>query len=149
LLQFVLKLLVDRIKRDGKAEITLNDVRWLETRMISDGPTYDAQFEVLISDYSIAEVTHPQERQLGKGALALIAKLGHERADRWVGERAIFDALVARNVPKQKAASLLSQLTRTKIVEEANQGEQLYYRIAVPLLHKRFIQQNLHLKYFR
>jgi serine/threonine protein kinase len=149
LLQFVLKLLVDRIKREGKAEIRLDDVRWLETRMISDGPTYDAQFEVLISDYSIAEVTHPQERRLGKGALALIAKLGHEHVDRWVGEGRIFDALVARNVPTQKAASLLSQLTRTKIVEETNQAEQLYYRIAVPLLHKRFIQQNLYLKYFR
>ena len=76
-------------------------------------------------------------------------KLGHDRACRWVDETAIFDALVARNVPTQKAASLLSQLTRTKIVEEANQGEQLYYRIAVPLLHKRFMQQNLYLKYFR
>lgn len=149
LLQFVLKLLVDRIKREGRGEITLDDVRWVETRMISDGPTYDAQFEVLISDYSIAEVTHPQERQLGKGALALIAKLGQEHAGRWVGEGPIFDALVSRNVPVQKAASLLSQLTRTKIVEEANQDEQLCYRIAVPLLHKRFIQQNLYLKYFR
>ena len=140
---------MDRIKREGKAEITLEHVRWLESRMISDGPTYDAQFEVLISDYSIAEVTHPQERQLGKGALALIAKLGHENADRWVGEAAIFDALVSRNFPTQKAASLLSQLTRTKIVEEANQGDELHYRIAVPLLHERFIQQNLYLKYFR
>jgi hypothetical protein len=149
LLQFVLKLLVDRIRREGKAEITLDDVRWIETRMTSDGPTYDAQFEVLISDYSIAEVVHPQERRLGRGALAMIAKLGHECADRWVGETALFDALVARNVPVQKAASLLSQLTRTKIVEEANRGDQLYYRIAVPLLHERFIQQNLYLKYFR
>jgi serine/threonine protein kinase len=149
LLQFILKLLVDRIKREGRADITLDDVHWLETRMISDGPTYDAQFEVLISDYSIAEVTHPQERRLGKGTLALIAKLGHERTDRWVGEAAIFDALLARNVPTQKAASLLSQLTRTKIVEETNRGDQLYYRIAVPLLHRRFIAQNLYLKYFR
>ena len=79
----------------------------------------------------------------------MLAKLGHERADRWVGEAALFDALLARNVPVQKAASLLSQLTRTKIVEEANRGDQLYYRIAVPLLHERFIRQNLHLKYFR
>jgi serine/threonine protein kinase len=149
LLQFVLKLLVDRIKREGKAEVTLEDVRWIEARMVSDGPTYDAQFEVLISDYSIAEVTHPQERRVGKGALALIAKLGHEREGRWVSERAIFDALVVRDVPTQKAASLLSQLTRTKIVEETNRGDELYYRIAVPLLHKRFIQQNLYLKYFR
>jgi serine/threonine protein kinase len=149
LLQFVLKLLVDRVNREGRSEISLDDMRWIEARMASDGPTYDAQFEVLISDYSIAEVTHPQERQLGKGTLALIAQLGRDRADRWVDETAIFESLVARHVPVQKAASLLSQLTRTKILDEANRGDQLCYRIAVPLLHERFIQQNLYLKYFR
>jgi ferredoxin--NADP+ reductase len=30
-----------------------------------DGPEFDAQFEVLISDYSIDEVTHAEEAQLG------------------------------------------------------------------------------------
>jgi hypothetical protein len=52
-------------------------------------------------------------------------------------------------VPVEKTASLLSQLTRTKILEEDFRSGRLCYRIAVPLLHKRFIRQNMYLRYFR
>jgi hypothetical protein len=37
-----------------------------QERMLSDGPAFDAQFAVLVSDYSVDEITHPQEAQLGK-----------------------------------------------------------------------------------
>ncbi len=149
LLQIILKSLVDRIKREGKRAITLEDVRRVERRMVTEGPAFDAQFEVLISDYSVAEIVHPKEALLGKGTLALIAKLGQDQPDRWVPEDAIFDGLVRQKVPAEKTAALLSQLTRTKILEEKNRDGKLCYRMAVPLLHNRFVEQNLYLKYFR
>jgi hypothetical protein len=149
LLQFVLKSLVDRIKREAKRGITLEDVRRVERRMVTEGPAYDAQFEVLISDYSVAEIVHPKEALIGKGALALMAKLGQDQPDRWVPEEKIFDGLVRQKVPSEKTASLLSQLTRTKILEEKDRDGKLCYRMAVPLLHNRFVEQNLYLKYFR
>jgi hypothetical protein len=149
LLQFTLKTLVDKANREGRRLITLDNVAWIEKRLVSEGPAYDAQFEVLVSDYSIAEVTHSQEGLLGKGALALIAKLGQDQLDRWVFGEQIFSGLQAHRVPSETTASLLSQLTRAKILEEQNRDGTLCYRIAVPLLHNRFVQQNLSLKYFR
>ena len=149
LIQFVLKMLVDKVKRDRRRVITLEDVRWIESRMVSEGPAYDAHFEVLVSDYSVAEIMHPNEGLLGKGTLALVSKIGHEQADRWVYQQQIVDALSEHKVPVEKTASLLSQLTRTKILEERNLDGKLCYRIAIPLLHTRFIAQNMYLKYFR
>jgi serine/threonine protein kinase len=149
LLQFLLKMLVDKVNREARREIRLDDVRWIEKRMVCEGPAYDAQFEVLISDYSVAEIMHPKEGLLGKGTLALIAKLGQEQPDRWVVQEQIAERLLAHKVPVEKTTSLLSQLTRTKILEEKNQEGRLCYRMAVPLLHNRFVQQNLYLKSFR
>jgi serine/threonine protein kinase len=148
LLQFMLKVLVDRITRDGGRTLRLEDVSWLEKRMTSEGPAYDAQFEVLISDYSVAEIRHSKEALLGKGALALIAMLGQDQPERWVAEKQIFDRLTEHKVPGEKTAALLSQLTRTKIMDEQEREGRLCYRIAVPLLHQRLIQQNVYLKHF-
>ena len=92
LLQFILKLIVDKIKRIGRPTITLADVKWVQELMISDGPAYDAQFAVLISDYSVDEITHPKEAQLGKGLLALVSKLGQHQ-DGWVDAAQIFDGI--------------------------------------------------------
>jgi hypothetical protein len=117
--------------------------------MISEGPAYDAQFEVVISDYSVAEVLHAQEALLGKGTLALIAKPGNEHPDGWVAEERIFNGLWQHKLAKEKTALLLSQLVRSKIVEEDGAADPLRYRIAVPLLRKRFVRQNLYVKYFR
>jgi hypothetical protein len=144
----MLKVLVDRITRDGGRTLRLDDVRWLEKRMIAEGPAYDAQFEVLISDYSVAEIRHSKEALLGKGTLALIAMLGQDQPERWVSEKLIFDRLTEHKVPPEKAAALLSQLTRTKIMEEQERDGRLCYRIAVPLLYQRLIQQNVYLKHF-
>jgi hypothetical protein len=149
LIQFVLKMLVDKVKRDGHRVITLEDVCWMENRMVSEGPAYDAHFEVLISDYSVAEIMHPKEGLLGKGTLALVSKIGHEQPERWVYEQQILDSLTQHKVPVERTVSLLSQLTRAKILEEQNLDGKLCYRIAVPLLHTRFIAQNMYLKYFR
>jgi hypothetical protein len=149
LLQFILKVIVDKILRDGRTVITLQDIEWVEERMISEGPAYDAQFAVLISDYSVDEVTHPKEALLGKGMLALVAQFGHGQPEGWVGDEQIFDAFSKYKIPVEKTASLLSQLNRTKILEEMSEGGRLRYRISIPLLRKRFVRQNLHLKYFR
>ena len=148
LLQFILKLIVDKIKRIGRATITLRDIKWVQERMISDGPAFDAQFAVLISDYSVAEITHPKEAQLGKGLLALVSKLGQQQ-DGWVPATEIFERFAEYKIPDEKTASLLSQLTRTCILEEGNVDDRLRYRLSIPLVQERFVRQNLHLKYFR
>jgi hypothetical protein len=148
LLQFLLKMLVDRINREGRRTLTLDDVRRAEERMVSEGPAYDAQFAVLISDYSVAEVMHPKEALLGEGALALIAKLGQAQPEGWVFEEQVVQELARHKIPAEKSASLLSQLTRTKILEGTTRDGALCYRLAVPLVGKRFVRQNLHLKYF-
>jgi hypothetical protein len=148
LLQFILKLIVDKIKRTGRPSLTLSDVKWVQERMISDGPAFDAQFAVLISDYSVDEITHPKEAQLGRGLLALISKLGQHQ-EGWVSAAQIFEGFGKYKIPEEKTASLLSQLTRTCILEEDNVDDQLRYRLSIPLVQERFVRQNLYLKYFR
>lgn len=137
------------MKRDGQAMIPLQEVKAIEERMIAEGPAYDAQFAVLLSDYSVDEVIHPKEASLGKGLLALVAHFGHEQQEGWVYGEQIFEALIRYKIPLEKTASLLSQLTRTKILEESSKDGKLRYRMAIPLLRKRFVRQNLYLKYFR
>ncbi|MGC1718882.1 MAG: hypothetical protein WA746_07845, partial [Isosphaeraceae bacterium] len=149
LLQFMLKSLVDRIRREERRTITREDVAWIQRRMITEGPAYDAQFAVVISDYSVDEITIPQESLLGKGTLALIAKIGIEQREGWVFESQIYEALARHQVPREKSASLLSQFVRVKILEERALDGNLCYRISIPLLLQRFVEQNLHLKYFR
>jgi hypothetical protein len=149
LLQFILKLLVDQARREQRTTIGLDAIQALEERMVSEGPAYDALFAVLISDYSVAEIMHPEEARLGQGTLALIAKVAEDQPERWVSEGSIFEKLTEHKIPVEKAALLLAQLARTKILEEQSQAGTLRYRIAVPLLEKRFVQQNLYLKFFR
>jgi hypothetical protein len=144
----MLKLVVDRMKRDAQPTITKADISWLRERMISEGPAYDAQFAVLISDYSVDEITHAKEAHLGKGLLALVSQLGQQQ-DGWVPSGDIYDALHQHQVPEEKTASLLSQLTRTCILEEGNLDGELQYRLAVPLVQERFVKQNLYRRYFR
>jgi hypothetical protein len=145
----MLKLLVDNVKRRTPRRVTLADINAVEERMVRERPAFDAQFEVLIFDYSVDEVLVPHEARLGKGLLAVVAKLGHEQQDGWVSEDLIFNALMKHKVPIAKTASLLSQLARTKILEEGSSQGTLRYRIHIPLVSKRFVRQNLHLKYFR
>jgi hypothetical protein len=66
-----------------------------------------------------------------------------------VHEGQVFEEFTRHRVPVEKSAALLSQLTRTKILDESNRDGALCYRLAVPLVRKRFVRQNLFLKYFR
>jgi len=148
LLQFILNQLLDQVKQERRRTITLTDVKKFEGRMISEGSGYDAQFNVLISDYSVSEVMQDPEAELGKGVLAVIAKLGHEQAEGWVFEEQIFDEMLERGISAEKSALLLAQLVRTKIVEENSSEDALRYRMAIPLLRKRFVRQNFYLRHF-
>jgi hypothetical protein len=149
LLQFILKLVVDKVKRLGRGTVTLDDVKWLQEVMVSEGPAYDAQFAVLISDYSIDEVTHRKEAQLGKGLLALVAKVGHLRDGSWVHDSELFETFDKYKIPAEKTTEILSQLTRTRILEERMYDEHLQYRLSIPLVQERFVRQNMYIKYFR
>jgi hypothetical protein len=51
-------------------------------------------------------------------------------------------------MPKEKLMSVLSQLYRTKIVDERETPEGRQFRVYVPLLRKRFVKQNMYGKYF-
>jgi hypothetical protein len=147
-LQFMMQALVDRLKTQTRPMLGRQAIKEMEDRMISEGPAYDALFAVLISDYSVEETLHKEEAEMGRGTLAMIAKFGDEQEHGWVDEDHIFDSLKQR-IPKEKTAHLLSQLARTKILEEDNCNGKLRYRVTIPLLRRRFVRQNMYLKYFR
>jgi hypothetical protein len=86
---------------------------------------------------------------LGRGALAFIAYFGDQQPDGWVYQEQIFEGLAEHKIGRENSSELLDQLTRTKILQEQSQEGQLSFRIAVPLLRKRFMRQNLYWKYFR
>jgi hypothetical protein len=147
LIQYLLKNIINRVVRERRLHVTCDDARRMEWRMISEGASYEAVFEVLMSDYSVQEVLHPHEANLGKGTLAFISKIGHTEPDRWVSLERILPELT-RHMPKEKLMSVLSQLHRTKILDERDGAGGLQLRIRVPLLHERFVEQNMHGKYF-
>lgn len=148
LLQFILKLMVDKVRRNGRPKVGLKDIEWIKERMVTQGPEFDAQFAVLISDYSVDEVSLPPEALLGKGMLAVVAKLATERGG-WAPSSLIFEEFERHGVPEGKTTSLISQLTRTRILDECDLDDELQYRLAVPLVQERFVRQNLYKKYFQ
>jgi hypothetical protein len=119
----------------------------MEGEMISDAD-YEGQFNVIISDYSVDEVTHEKEAELGRGTLALISRFGERDAGGWVLKSELVDALLFHKIPESKIASLLSQLSRTRIIEEKAVESALYYRISVPLLRRRLVTQNYYQRHF-
>jgi hypothetical protein len=125
----------------------MDDIQRMEDAMVSGGVAFEAVFEVLMSDYSVQEVLHPQEANLGKGVLALISKLEERHSDGWVGWDRLLPMLTP-HMPKEKLMSVLSQLYRTKIVSERETAAGRQFRVYVPLLRKRFIKQNMYGKYF-
>jgi hypothetical protein len=148
LLQFMLKELVDRVRRKSRV-VNLGDVKALEEKMISEGPGFEAHFRVLDSDYSVDYVLNPLRAAQGNGVLALIAKLGHEQAGGWVSIGQITEALAMRQLGAEDAHALLDQLLRAKIIEESAVGSELCFRMTIPLLRKRYVKQNMYLKYFQ
>ena len=148
LLQFMLKDIINRVLRVRRRDVRIEDVKSMEERMILEGTAYEAVFEVLMSDYSVQEVTHPKEADFGKGTMALIAKLGDVQEEGWVLLDQLTPEIVPRHMPKEKLMSVLSQLHRTKILDEREDRRGLQFRVYVPLLRKRFVKQNLYTKYF-
>jgi hypothetical protein len=128
--------------------IELKEIQLVEERMVSDGPGFDAQFASLVSDYSVDEISHPKEALLGKGVLALISRVGRPR-DGWATVGEILGELAKYDIPEEKTTSLLSQLTRTRILEETDLDDQLQYRVSVPLVRERFARQHLYRRYFQ
>ena len=148
LLQFMLKELIDRAMA-GSRLVRRSDVRAFENEMISEGPGYDAQFKILDSDYSIDYVLNPSRTKVGNGILSLIAKAGHESKEGWVPVRRVVEQLDTNHkVTPEETSSLLAQLLRAKILEERNFNGEHQIRMSIPLLRKRYIQQNMYLKHF-
>jgi hypothetical protein len=149
LIQFMLKDIVNRIKQERRNKIFVRDIQDVEERMISEGPAYEAQFEVLDSDYSVDEVMSAKRRNLGRGALSLIAKLGDEAREGWVEEEEVMRSLTGRGVIKEDVVGILSQLKSAKILEDRVIEGRLSFRVSIPLLRKRYVRQNMYLKYFK
>jgi hypothetical protein len=149
LLQMFLREVVDRLKRDHRTAATKRDVQAVEDVLISEGPAHEAHFKVLDSDYSLDDVIEPKRATLGRGVLALVAKIGHEQREGWVNTEAVCDAMVRHNCRRADAYKLLDQLVRAKILEEKQAEDRLLVRMTIPLLRKRYVGQNMYLKYFR
>ena len=147
LLQFMLKLIVDKIKRTGRTTIQLADVHWVGIGWFPIWIVDNAQFAVLISDYSVDDIMHRKEAQLGKGLLALVATLGQEQ-EGWVDSNQIFGMFSSYKIPEEKTAAILSQLTRTRILEEEADRDKMRYRLSIPLVRERFVRQNVFQKIF-
>lgn len=117
--------------------------------MIAEGPAYDAQFDVLDSDHSVAEVRGAHKSLLGKGVLALMANMGEEPDKYWVERDQILARMRGLNCSDEDTTDVLADLVRAKIVREESNGHNLKFRMSIPLLRKRYVTQNMYLKYFR
>jgi hypothetical protein len=75
----------------------------------------------------------PPGRQVGAG---------HEQPQGWVNADHIFLELSNHGIPGEKSAHLLTQLTRTKILEWCNRDGVAHYRVTIPMLAKRLFRQH-------
>jgi hypothetical protein len=149
LLQMFLRDLVDRLKRDHRQDVVKKDIQVFEEMLVSEGPAYEAQFSVLDSDYSIDDIINPRRAKLGHGILALIAKLGHSQKEGWVDIEGVCQFVSQYAFSREDTYELVAQLVRSKILEERQSEDQLLVRMAIPLLRKRYMRQNMYPKYFR
>jgi hypothetical protein len=148
LIQLILQMVVDRIRKEGRAQIRREDIQSIEDRMISESPAFDAHFKVIDSDCSMDEVLDVDRANWGKGTLALIAKIGSAQERGWVRNETICDEPAVRGIPPQQATAILSHFVRAKILEEQYPDGDLQFRMAIPLLRKRYLKQNMFEKYF-
>lgn len=148
LIQFILQDVVTRLKREGRATIYLNDIQRVEREMISDRASYDAQFNLLDSDFSIDEVVNPDRVRHGKGTLAIIAKLGNEQEQGWVSTEQVYKFLRNYGISYEDMDHTLSQLVKAGILQP-DKSELHRYRVYVPLLRKRYVAQNMIGRFFR
>ena len=149
LIQFILKEVVDAKIASGGSTIGVEDIQVVEERMVSEGPAYDAVFDVLDSDHSVEEVMGRPQGLLGKGALSLIARGGEDGRRFWVSAATVLRQMEELKCDRELATDVLAQLVRAKILSERDGEGDLEFRMAVPLLRKRYVRQNMHLKHFR
>jgi hypothetical protein len=114
--------------------------------MISEGPAYEAVFAVLDSDHSSEEVG--KGIRTGRGLLALIAKLGLPSDEFWVSLGRVVERATDLGYTPESCATTVDLLVRAKILEERGHDEQITIRISIPLLRKRYVRQNMYLKFF-
>jgi hypothetical protein len=148
LIQFILKKVVDKCSTEGLQVVTKELVIYQESYMTREGPAYDAHFRILDSDYSTQEVLSTSGDALGKGLLSLIAKLGSDGEKGWVTHDEVRAQMKQRGCSQNQTDKLLDQLVRAKILEECPIQEALCFRMVIPLLRKRYVQQNFFLKHF-
>ena len=146
LIQFFLREIINRIRKE-RSRIKKQDIIDFEEKMISEGPAYKAQFNVLDSDYSVDSVTNNDAAKLGKGVLAVIAHLRSRRSDGWVQKEECVRVLKHHRV-EVNIDDLLSKFRDAKIIEERGTEGKLEYRILIPLLRKRYVKQNMFQRYF-
>jgi hypothetical protein len=144
-----LKDIVDHLKREGRSLLKCSAIVSVEERLISEGPAYDAHFKVLDSDYSVDYVINPGKTRVGNGVLAVIAKIGSEKPEGWVGIRDICSFLAGHTISFEETHAILDQLLRAKIIEECEIDGELHVRMSIPLLRKRYMRQNMYPKYFQ
>ena len=149
LIQFFLREIINRIRKERSC-IKKQDIIDFEEKMISEGPAYKAQFNVLDSDYSVDSVTNNDAAKLGKGVLAVIAHLGSKQVEGWAQSEEAFELLTNHGVTDGEIYDLLSKLHQAQIIKERGTPEDnLEYRISIPLLQKRYAGQNMYQKFLR
>jgi adenylosuccinate lyase len=67
----------------------------------------------------------------------------------WVNIEGVCQFVGEYGCSREDAYELVAQLVRAKILEERQNEDQLQMRMAIPLLRKRYVRQNMHPKYFR
>lgn len=93
----MLNEMVSSLMSMGLSTLNLGCVKELEDNMILDS-SYDAQFEVLDSDYIVEEAVYGKKANLGRGVLALIAKHGHMSKEGWVAQDGVLRAAASSSL---------------------------------------------------
>ena len=151
LIQFFLHEIINRIQQDGISCIRKQDIIDFEKNVISVEEVYEGQFAVLDSDYSVESVRSTEAASKGRGVLTVIARLGEQEVDDgWVPIVKVRNRLANHRMPENEIYNILAKLRRARIIEEREADrEKLEYRIAIPLLRKRYIKQNMYLRYLQ
>lgn len=142
LLQFILREVVDRARRQGRRTVRAGHVRQVEEAMLVEGPAFAAHFRVLDSDYSIRALMDPRVARHGRATLALIAEMESQRAG-WVQHGHLARALEAHGLDKEEIWYALDHLVNAKIVLRREVDGNVCYRVSIPLLRKRYVRQGI------
>lgn len=150
LIQFFLHEIINRLQQEGRFCIEKRDITRLEGELVSAEEVYEGQFAVLESDYSVESVRSPEAARKGRGVIAVIARLGEQEEEAWVPIEEVRNRLTNHGMPENEIYDILAKLRRARIIEEREAaGENLQYRIFIPLLRKRYVKQNMYQRHFQ